>query len=447
STYTILTIGEGLVAQIPALLVSTAAGLVVTRAGQESDLGKDITSQILINPKALATAAGILFVFGLVPGLPHIPFLLISAASGGLAYIFSQAPAAEVVEEEGEPVKEEPRIESFLELDPLTLEVGYGLIPLVEEGKGDLLAKVKAMRRQLASEIGLIVPPIHIKDNLQLRPHEYSFLIRGIEIVRNEIMMGHLLAVAAEGAGRIEGVPTREPAFGMPALWIPERDAEKAQISGFMVVDPATVIATHLTELIRRHGWEMLTRTEVQNLLDNVTKTYPKLVDELIPAHMTLGGVQRVLQNLLRERVPINDLVTILETLLDYAPSVKDIEVLSEYVRQSLARYITRQYITQDGSIPVLTLDPQIERVLYQTIEAGGVISPDMVGKVINGIEKVLHTDKLKGIQPIILCSLQVRRFLKKLVEKFLPSVIVLSNSEISPSAKLYTLGMVRYED
>ena len=448
STYTILTIGEGLVAQIPALLVSTAAGIVVSRAGKETDLGREITSQVLINPKALATASGILFVFGLVPGLPHIPFLFISLLSGGLAYVFFKAPAEEPgAEEKTEQVKEEPKIEAFLELDPLTLEIGYGLISLVEEGRGELLAKVKAMRRQLASEIGFIVPPIHIKDNLQLRPHEYSFSIRGIEIVRNEIMMGHLLAVASEGAGKIEGIPTTEPAFGMSAYWIEDREIEKAQVSGYMVVDASSVVATHLTELIRKHAWELLTRTEVQNLLDSVTRSYPKLVDELIPVHMTLGGVQRVLQNLLRERVPINDIVTVLETLLDYSPTTKDVELLTEYVRQSLSRYITKQYSTQDGSIPVLTLDPKFERTIYQAAESGEVMSPDAVGRLIKGIEKVLAGSRVKGAQPVILCSVQVRRLLKRLMEKFLPSVVVLSNAEIPQSARLFTMGMVRYED
>ncbi len=447
-TYTILTIGEGLVAQIPALLVSTAAGLVVSRAGKDTDLGSDITTQVLINPKVLLTTSAILLVLGLVPGLPHIPFLIIAAAAGGLGYIFMKTPAeAPPAEGEAVAVREEPKIESFVEFDPLMLEIGYGLIPLVEEGRGELLAKVKAMRRQLASEIGFIVPPIHIKDNLQLRPHEYSFSIRGIEIVRNEIMMGYLLAVAAEGAGTISGIPTKEPAFGLPAYWISAADAEKAQVEGYMVVDPANVIATHLTELIKKHCSELLTRTEVQNLLDSVAKSYPKLIDELIPVHLTLGGVQRVLQNLLRERVPINDLVTILETLVDFAPSIKDIDLLTEHVRQALSRFITRQYATRDGSIPVMTLDPKFERVLYQTVETGDAISPDSVNRLLRGIEGILKNDRIKGIQPIVLCSPHIRRFLKKLMEKFLPSVVVLSNAEISSAARIYTIGMVRYED
>jgi flagellar biosynthesis protein FlhA len=447
STYSILTIGEGLVAQIPALLVSTAAGMIVTRAGTETDLGKDITKQLLVNPKALATAAGILFVFGLVPGLPHVPFLLISMASGGLAYVIYKSPVEETAGDLVEKTSEEPKIEAFLDLDPLALEIGYGLIPLVEEGRGELLAKVKAMRRQLATEIGFVVPPIHIKDNLQLRPNEYSVLIRGVEIVRGEVMTGYYLAVSTDGAERIEGIPTKEPAFGLPAYWVESKDMERAQTAGYMVVDPATVIATHLTEIIRRHCWELLTRAEVQNLLDNITRTYPKMVDELIPVHLTIGGLQRVLQGLLKERVPVNDMITILETLLDYAPTVKDVEILIEYVRQSLARYITRQYQTQDGSLPVFTLDPRFERVLTQSVEGGGALSPDTVTKLVKGVERAMDRDKLRGAQPVIVCSCNVRRFMKKIMEKFVPSVVVLSNNEISPSAKLYTLGMVRYED
>ncbi len=446
-TYTILTVGDGLVSQIPALLVSSAAGIVVSRAGKETDMGKDITHQVLINPKSLITASGILFFFGLIPGLPHIPFLFISVVAGGLSYVLHRSSVQEKEEVKIEPVQEEPKIESFLELEPLTLEIGYGLIPLVEEDKGELLAKVKAMRRQLAKEIGFIVPPIHIKDNLQLRPHEYSFLIRGIEVAKNEVMMGYWLAVASEGAEKIDGIPTKEPAFGLTAYWIEEKNMEKAQTSGYMVVDTATVIATHLTELIRKHGWELLTRTEVQNLLDNVSKVYPKIVDELIPAHMTLGGVQRVLQNLLKERVPINDLVMILETLLDYSPNVKDTEMLIEYVRQALSRYITRQYMTKEGNIPVITLDPQFEIQLSQTVEEGKGVNPDIVSKLIKGVEGVLKNNKLTGAQPILMCSTNIRRFLRKLTEKFLPSIVVLSNAEIYPSANLYTMGMVKYEE
>jgi flagellar biosynthesis protein FlhA len=446
-TYTILTIGDGLVSQIPALLISTAAGIVVSRAGTESDLGKDITQQVLLNPKALGTASGIMVVLGIVPGLPHIPFLVLSIASGAFAYVLSTIKAEELKEDKSEQAPQEPSIETFIEIEPLTLEIGYGLISFVEGEKAALLNKIKAMRRQLASDLGFIVPSIHIKDNLQLRPHEYRFLIRGIEIARSEIMPDYYLAVASEEAAPIEGIPTKEQAFGLPAYWVSEKDVERSQTRGYTVVDSSTVIATHITELVKKHAWELLSRTEVQGLLDNISKNYPKIVDELIPSHLTLGSVQRVLQNLLKERVPVNDLVTILETLLDYSPSVKDIETLTEYVRQSLSRYITKQYATSDNSIHVMVLDPRFERDLSQSLEAGGMVNPEVINKLSGAIEAALKGDRFKGLQPIILCSSHVRRFLRKITERFLPLIVVLSNAEISPSVKLYTLGVLKYED
>jgi flagellar biosynthesis protein FlhA len=446
-TYTILTIGDGLVSQIPALLISTAAGIVVSRAGTETDLGRDITSQVFINPKALATSSGVMVLLGLVPGLPHLPFFILSAVSGGLAYLLSRPALEEGAKEAVEVPPKEAPIETFIEIEPLTFEIGYGLIPLVESDKAELLNKIKAMRRQLASDLGFVVPSIHIKDNLQLRPHEYSFLIRGIEVGRGEVMMGYYLAVPSEGAEAIGGIPTKEPAFGLPAYWINPTDMERAQAAGYMVVDLPTVIVTHLTEMIRSHSAELLTRTEVQGILDNVSRNYPKLVDELIPSLMTLGGVQRVLQNLLRERVPINDMVTILETLLDYAPSTKDIELLTEYVRQALSRFITKQYISPDGNLYVMTLDPRFERHLNEAIEAGGAINPEVVNKLMRAIETAIKEGRFKGSQPIILCSTYVRRFLRKIIERFLPTLVVLSTAEVSPSIKLYNTGVLRYED
>ncbi len=446
TTYTILTIGDGLVSQIPALLISTAAGIVVSRAGKESDIGKDITSQVLVNPKAMFTVAGVLLALGFVPGLPHTPFFLISAASGGLGYIMTRMPSGEEVPQElPETEPEEPKIESFLELDPLSLEIGYGLIPLVDESGGELLGKIKAMRRQLAAELGFVVPPIHIKDNLQLRPHEYSFLIRGVEIAKGEVMMGSWLAVASGDAERIDGIPTKEPAFGLPAYWIDEKHVEKAQASGFMVVDPATVIGTHITELVREHAWELLTRGETQKLLDNISKSYPKIVEELVPANLTLGGVQRVLQNLLKERIPIKDIITILDTLLDYSPNVKDPEALTEYVRRALSRIITKQYVNEQGKLPVFTLDPAYENMISQA--QAGSINPEIVGRLARSIESILASGRLRGSQLIILCSANVRRYLRKIVEGIAASIVVISSAEIIPSTNLDIRGMVKYEN
>jgi flagellar biosynthesis protein FlhA len=299
----------------------------------------------------------------------------------------------------------------------------------------------------LAADLGFVVPPIHIKDNLQLRPHEYLLLIKGIELSRGEIMSNHWLAVGAGENDRIKGIPTKEPAFGLPALWIDAHEMEKAQMAGYMVVDLATVIVTHVTELLKKHGWELLTRSEVQNMLDRVAKAFPKIVDELVPVHLTLGGIQRVLQNLLKEQVPIKDLVSILETLLDYSPSIKDTDLLTEHVRQGLSRYLTKQYETQDGSIPILVLDPRFEKPIYESIESGGNISPDLISKLLRALEKILGKGGKMESQPVLVCSAHVRRFLRRFADKFLPSMPVLSNAEISPAAKLYTLGMVRYED
>ena len=446
TTYTILTIGDGLVSQIPALLISTAAGIIVSRAGRESDIGKEITTQVLLNTKVLYTVAGVLMTLGFVPGLPHVPFFLIAVLSAGMAYMITkQPPEQELVEEAVETVQEEPQIESYLELDPLSLEIGYGLIPLVDETGGELLGKIKAMRRQLAKELGFVVPSIHIKDNLQLRPHEYSFLIRGNEIAKGEVMMGNWLAVASGDNDRIEGVPTKEPAFGLPAYWIDEKNVEKAQSNGFMVVDTATVIGTHITELIRENSWELLTRTETQKLLDNISKSYPKIVEELIPETISLGGVQRVLQNLLKERIPVRDIITILDTLLDYAPKTKDPEMLTEYVRQTLSRTITKQYVNDKGRLSVFTLDPTYENMITQA--QSGSINPDIVNGLARSIEKILTSGMLKGTQLVILCSSNVRRYLRRIVEGISNSIVVLSSSEIIPSTNLDIKGMVKYEN
>ncbi len=447
-TYTLLTIGDGLVSQIPALLVSTAAGIVVSRAGSDTDLGEEVKRQMFINPKALSTASGVLLILALVPGLPHIPFLIISVTSGAIAYMVSRKPPEEKEEVTETEAPAEPSIESYLELDPLSLEIGYGLIPLVEEPGGQLLGKIKAMRRQIAQELGFIVPPVHIKDNLQLRPHEYSFQIKGVEIARGEVLLGKWLAVAGEEEHeRIEGIPTKEPAFGLPAVWIDESAVEAAQAKGHTVVDPSTVIVTHLTELLRKHGWEVLTRTETQEILDNVSRNYPRIVEELVPNVLPLGTVQRVLQNLLKERIPIKDMITILETLLDHGQRVKDPDMLTELVRQALSRVISRQYMLPDGTLPVFTLDPRYERDILQSVEEGTGLSPQLMQRLLRGLETTLKDDNLKNIQPVLVCSPQIRRHLRDIADRVMPSLVVLSSNEISSNIKLYSLGMVSYED
>lgn len=446
-TYTILTIGDGLVSQIPALLISTAAGIIVSRAGSEVDLGNEITKQVTINPKTLATTAVIMAILGIVPGLPHIPFFILAGLTGGIAFIVKKAIQAEVERKEVEEAKpKETTIETFIEYDPLSLEIGYGLIPLVED-ENLLLAKIKAMRKQLATELGFVIPSIHIKDNLQLKPHEYLFLIRGIEVCRGEVMMGYKLVIPSGDIEDIEGIPTKEPAFGLSAYWVKEEEAEKAIAKGCMVVDVATTIATHLTEIIKSHAYEILTRNMLQEILDRISKTNPKLTEELIPNHLTLGAIQRILQNLLKERVPINDMVTILECLLDYAPQVKDLEILTEYVRQALSRYITKTYINHDGVIKVVTLDPSFERELAKANENNGVVSPELINKLIKAIEKGITNGIFKGEYPIILCSSVTRRHVRKITERLLASLVILSSSEIYDNAKIQVTGVLKHED
>lgn len=445
-TYTILTIGDGLVSQIPALLISTAAGIIVSRAGSEVDLGNEITKQVVVNPKTLGTAAVIMAILGIIPGLPHFPFFILAAITGTIGFVIKKAIEIEdrVKEEDSKP--KETVIDSFIDYDPLSLEIGYGLIPLVED-ENLLLAKIKAMRRQLAGELGFVIPSIHIKDNLQLKPHEYSFLIRGIEVGRSEVMMGYKLVIPSGDLEGIEGIPTKEPAFGLSAYWVKEEDADKAIAKGCMVVDVATAIATHITEIIKNHSYEILTRNMLQDILDRISKTNPKLVEELIPQHITLGGLQRILQNLLKERVPINDMVTILECLLDYAPQTKDVEILTEYVRQSLARYITKTYMNQEGIIKVVTLDPNFEREVAKANENNGVVSPDLINKIIKAIEKGISNGIFKGEYPIILCSSVARRHVRRITERLLPSLVILSSSEIYDNAKIQITGVLKYED
>ena len=362
--YTLLTIGDGLVSQLPALVVSTAAGLVVTRAQSDKNLPGELMSQLLNQPYAFIIASAILFFFGMIPGLPHFPFFLMSLLAGVIAYnkIKSDTKTEQLAlmkkdDEAKAPLPE--KVESILPLDIMELEVGYELIPLVDADRnGELLERIKSIRRQFALEMGFIVPPLHIRDNLQLKSNEYSVVIKGVDVARDSIMMGRILAMNPGTTEReLDGIQTTEPTFGLPAVWIPSNKKQEAQMAGFTVVDPATVITTHIKETIKRHAPELLGRQETQALLDKFKETNPKVVEELIPNLLPLGKVQKVLQNLLKEKISIRDLRTILEQLSDYASLTQDADVLTEYVRQSLARPITKQYQSADGTLSVLTLD------------------------------------------------------------------------------------------
>ncbi len=454
--YTLLTVGEGLVAQVPALIISTAAGMIVTRAASESDLGQDIANQILVSPKVFATASVILVGMGLVPGLPHLAFIALGGLVGWLAYELTRqqreratvvaATAAEV------PAKQADAVPHVTQLDLMEVQVGYGLIGMVDgEQGGALLERIKGLRRQTASDMGFLVPPIHIRDNLQLRPNEYAILLKGIELVRGEVLPGHVLAIDPGTAqrGAVQGIPTKEPAFGLPALWVAESGREQAQMAGYTVVDTSSAIATHLSEVIKRHAHELIGRQEAQTLLDEIAKTHPKLVEELIPNLLPLGAVVRILANLLRERVPVRDLRTILEAVADQAGATKDPDSLTEAARQALGRTITRQYLTQEGTLPVISLDPRLDRKLAEQIAAAAQqgqwgMEAGIAQKLLTLLKQSVERVLAKGQQPVILCSPTLRRHLRRLTERVLPTVPILALNEIDGAARVQALETVR---
>lgn len=454
-TYTILTIGDALVAQIPALMISTAAGIIVSRAAAENSMGRELNKQFKVQPHALILSSGILFCLGLIPGLPHIPFISLSLLFGTLGYFVLREQKSIVqkrMEEEHKvplPPSQE-QIESLLTVDRLELEVGYALIPIVdEEQNGDLLERIRAIRKQFATELGIIVPPLRVKDNLQLKPGGYRILIKGNEVAKGETMIGYVMALSSgEVKKELEGIPTKEPVFGMSALWISEKKKDEAVFAGYTVVDIPTIMATHLSEVIRSHADELLSRQDVQKLLDRLAQQYPKAVEELTPNLLSLGGIQKVLQNLLKERVSIRDLLTIVEALADYAPITKDPDILTEYVRQRLARSIIKQYETPEGILPVIALDQDIEDILREKVQKGeyGIalsLEPNLVQRIIVSLNQILERCLHLNYQPILLCSPVVRRHLRRLLERFFPHLAVLSHSELIPQIKIQSLGTV----
>lgn len=454
-TFTILTIGDGLVSQIPALMISTAAGVIVSRAASEQNMGIELKKQFRLQPQAIILSSGILFFLGLIPGLPHIPFIGLSLVVGLLGYsVFKEQRRMEKEQaEEARKIALPPspeQVESFLSLDRLELEVGYGLIPIVdEEQNGDLLERIRSIRRQFATELGMIVPPLRVRDNLQLKPGEYRVLIKGNEVTRGEMMPGYVMTLSPGEVKRpLDGIPTQEPVFGLPALWIPEKRKEEAQFAGYTVVDISTIITTHLSETLRSHADELLGRQDVQKLLDRLAQQYPKAVEELTPQLLPLGTVQKVLQNLLKERVSIRDLLTIVETLADYGQLTKDPEILTEYVRQKLARSIVKQYETPEGILPLVTLDQNTEDLLRDRIQKGEYganlsLEPNLAQKMVMNIHQAFERITHQNYQPVLLCSPVLRRHLKRLLDRILPQVAVLSHSELPPQTKIQSMGTV----
>lgn len=454
-TYTMLTIGDGLVTQIPALIISTAAGIVVTRNSGSQNMGVEMAGQLFLKPRAVAIVAGIIGAFGLIPGLPTLPFFMVASFLGAVAWAITrfgeekkdrEAKAKE--EASRKPVKE--NIESMLPLDLIELEVGYGLINIVESDQsGDLLERIVSIRKQFALDMGIVVPSVHIRDNLQLQPGEYRVLIKGNKVGGGLLRPENMLAMDPGNVLRpVPGVATKEPAFGLDALWISKAQKEEAEMAGYTVVDLPTVMATHLTEIIRTHAFELFGRQEADSLIEHFKKSYPKVVSELIPDVLPLGAVVKVLQNLLKEQVSIRDLLTIFETLADEGQKQKDTETLTESVRKGLARSITHKYANDINEIPVMTLSPRVEELIANSLlqtEQGVqlVMDPRQAQSILSQISKTIETHPEIAGQPILLTSPTARRHIFKLTNRFLPQVVVLSHNEISTDAQIQAVGLV----
>lgn len=456
STYTLLTVGDGLVSQIPALLISTSAGIIVTKTASDTNLGSEILRQLLSQPKVMFLSAGMLAALGLVPALPQLPLntlailLVISGSAIRRAARREEADMGEEVQPEYiEEMRKPENVMSLLKVDPIEVEFGYAIIPLADVNQGgDLLDRVVMIRRQIALELGMVVPIIRLRDNIQLNPSQYRIKIKGIEVSEGELVMDGFLAMDPGTAdGEIDGTDTTEPAFGLPAKWIKEEERERAELLGYTVVDPPTVISTHLTETIKSHVHELLGRQEVKKLVDNLKENYPTLVEELIPKQMTFGEVQKVLANLLKEGVSIRDLVTIFETLADYAPITRDPDMLTEYVRQSLARTISKKFVTGKRA-KVVTLDRDLEERIMNSVqqtEQGSYLAldPAVTKEIMNSLSKQMDLFNQLGEQPIILTSPMVRLYFKKLTEQFAPGLIVLSYNELDPGIEIQSMGVV----
>ncbi len=462
-TYTRLTIGDGLVSQIPALIISTSAGMIVTRAASDSNFAQDLSRQLFFNSRVAYIAAGVLSLLAITPGLPFIPFVMLATGMGAVGYVIKDHPAeAEAIEEEiGEVPEREDDIQSYLRVEPLELEIGYNLIPLVDiEQQGDLLSRINQIRKQCAMDLGVIIPPIRIRDDMRLQPNEYVMLIKGNEVARNSLMLGHYLALNPGIENEdLQGVKVKEPAFGLPAVWVKGEEKEKAELMGYTLVAPAAVLATHLSELLKIYAAQIITRQDVHDLLENLKKDQAALVDELIPDILTTGSVEKVLKNLLNERVSIRDLGTIMETLAEHIHESKDLDLLTEHVRQALSQSIIMQYQDREGRVNALTLDPDLEQMLNNALaEAkksgiagtqalGFYLSTDVLQKLLSALSDVINQMEAEGRQPLIITSPSLRPYLRKLVEPIFKTLSILSYAEIPAHIEIQTTGIVRIDN
>ncbi len=455
--YAILTIGDGLVSQIPSLMISLATGVLVTKVSKEADFGDMLIGQLFAIPKVLYIVGTSLIILGIVTPLNIFLF-----AGYGLAFVLAGRNIAEKLEvesierevssedAEADEIRKPENVASLLQVDPIELEFGYGIIPLADMNQGgDLLDRVVLIRRQIAIELGTVVPMIRLRDNIQLNPNQYIIKIKGIQVSEGEILFDHYMAM---NPGYVEeeitGIPTFEPSFNLPAIWITESQRERAESLGYTVVDPPSIIATHLTEVIRSHIHELLTRQDVQNLVNNITETNQTLISELAPKLLSIGEIQKVLQNLLMEQISIRDLVSILETLADYAPSTRDIDVLTEYVRQSLKRAISKKYFPEGEMTSVVTLDPKVEQEIMDSVkqsEQGSYLAldPDMTREIIDSVQTEIHKLEELGKNPIIITSPIVRMYFKRMIQEYFKDLTVVSYNEIDSNVELQSVGMV----
>ncbi len=458
TTYVRLTVGDGLVSQIPALLISTASGILVTRSGSNMNLGSQITKQLTAFPKVIALAAVVALVLAAIPGMPYAVFIILSLGLAASAYFLNKDEKDQKIikieneeQESHDTENREPEnVMNLISVEPMEIEIGYGLIPLADEATGgDLLQRIASVRRQCALEMGIVVQPIRIKDNLQLKTNEYVVKIRGTVIIKGELMPSMLLCIDPSSEDiTIQGINTIEPTFGLPAVWINNDQREDAEIKGLTVVDPTTVMVTHLTETIKNHAFELLGRQETKLLIDSVKEKYDTVVEELIPDLMTIGEVQKVLQSLLKEKVAIKDMVTILESLADNARITKDTEVLTEYVRFSLGRSICNGLVDENGSMTIITLAPEVENIISSNIQKSiqgsfPAVDPETTGKILNSIKSNINTIYFHNNQPVILVSPKIRPAFRRLIEMVFPSVSVLSLNEIPNEVEIKTEGVV----
>ena len=458
-TYSILTVGDGLVTQIPSLIIATTAGIIVTKASSSTNLANDLAGQILMHPRSLAIAGGILCFFGLIPGLPMLPFFILSAVFIGLSFAVRKAGRERAQTEEAEKIAQAHAAaegDEFLNLpqvDRLAIEVGFQLIPLLDPSQSDeMLRKIRAVRRQLAGKLGILIPPVRIHDNLDLKPADYVIRLRGNEIARGTLLVDHLLAIDSGMVTEpLQGEGTNEPAFGLPALWITPSQKDRAEATGYTVADPRSVLITHLTEVIRKHAAELLTREDVRQLVESVKENEPTVVEELIPNLVTLGGVQKVLQGLLDEGIPITDLGSILEAVADHAPTTTDLEPLTELVRKSISRTICAN-IEDRGTPGAITLDPSLEQMIAQSVQEAGsapvmILEPGRSEQFVRNIANAVRDTVSAGFEAILLTSSPIRRHVRRITQHVIPDLPVLAYDELIPEMRVEGRATITLDD